>query len=146
MPPVPERNTTLLSAALRHVRDARNHMRPGPDRSIDQAYHLAGYGPECARKATLVRGWLDKLIGHELSGGPAYRLAIELDPIAARYDTAQWSTEFPRLMEWSPDSRYVATGTYGEAVTNALLNQAESAVDSIAIALWTDGTLTNLPW
>ena len=39
----------LVSAALRHARDAEWLAH----RSPDQAYHLAGYAPECARKATV---------------------------------------------------------------------------------------------
>ena len=55
----------LLSAAIRHVRDAELlASTAGPNRSLDQAFHLAGFAPECARKATLPRSTFDKSIGH----------------------------------------------------------------------------------
>lgn len=45
-----DRALDLLSAALRHVRDAETLATSADDaRSLDQAFHLAGYGPECER-------------------------------------------------------------------------------------------------
>lgn len=41
----------LVSAALRHINDARTLLATSPV----QAAYLAGYGPECARKAALAR-------------------------------------------------------------------------------------------
>lgn len=37
----------LISAALRHVRDAEQLLTSSPD----QAWHLADFGPECIRKS-----------------------------------------------------------------------------------------------
>jgi len=45
----------LVSAALRHVGDAAALLGESPA----QAFYLAGYGPECARKACLAR-WSDQ--------------------------------------------------------------------------------------
>lgn len=43
----------LLSAALRHLRDAE-HLADASNLhgSLDQAYHLAGFGPDCRYQAT----------------------------------------------------------------------------------------------
>jgi len=59
------KRTALVSAALRHVDDAQALLAVSPV----QAFHLAGFGPECARKAALTvpgasQGTMDKAIGH----------------------------------------------------------------------------------
>jgi hypothetical protein len=52
--PLDKHAVDLLSAALRHVRDAEHLATPNHSGySPDQAHHLAGFGPECAQKATL---------------------------------------------------------------------------------------------
>jgi hypothetical protein len=57
----------LFSAALRHLRDAE-HLADAttPHGSLDQAYHLAGFAPECGRKATIAADWMNKALGHDL--------------------------------------------------------------------------------
>ena len=37
----------LLSAARRHITDAEHLLEPGLHQSQDQAWHLAGFAPEC---------------------------------------------------------------------------------------------------
>ena len=68
--PLDKHAVDLLSAALRHVRDAEHLATPNHSgHSPDQAYHLAGFGPECARKATLYHRLFDKPLGHTLGVG-----------------------------------------------------------------------------
>ncbi len=47
------RQLDLLSAARRHIADAEHLLAHGAHRSEDQAWHLAGFGPESVRKACL---------------------------------------------------------------------------------------------
>lgn len=82
-----QRQLDFLSAALRHMRDAEHLLGPGEHTSLDQAYHLSGFGPECARKATLSRGSLDKALGHlgEDGNDETLEIALVMDAGAARY-------------------------------------------------------------
>lgn len=147
-----KRSVDLSSAALRHVRDAV-HLAAASTfqhRSLDQAYHLAGFGPECARKACLPFAWLDKVIGHRLSdlSEKAVDLACSLDPAAGRYQLSAWRARFPALAEWKEDARYERTGTFPEKRVDDVVREAREAVDAIIVQLWADGRFpdnTN-PW
>ena len=89
-----EPQLTLLSAALRHTRDARALLASSPD----QAWHLAGFGPECARKAALSERWADHAMSHQL-GAPAegvLEMAIAMDAHAVRYRLEGWATQWSR--------------------------------------------------
>ncbi len=143
---LPDESTELLSAALRHVRDAEHLLAPGPHQSSDQAFHLAGYGPECARKATLALRHFDKLLGHDLTTAAEkiVDIAVALDPIAHRYRSA-WSERYPAFSNWNEQVRYKRTGTCDTEEARALIHAARSAVDGIALALWADGRLEAIP-
>ncbi len=136
------RQRRLLSAAGRHVRDAERLLR-GRGASPDQAWHLAGFGPECARKACLDEAVLDHALGHEL--GPAGETLLEwwipLDPLAWRYRLAGWADAEPRLAEWRPDHRYEASGTRQGAAVRELVAAARRRVDAVLADLWSDGRL-----
>lgn len=138
--PLGEKALAHLSAALRHVRDAEYLAEPGaPYRSPDQAYHLAGFGPECARKATLHGRLFDQALGHAL--GPdtvALEFVLAIDPAAHRYEPRSWAARFPALTRWSPDCRYERTGTRDPA---DMIREAGELVDRITTALWADGRL-----
>src|SRR5689334_9632843 len=101
----------LLSAAIRHLRDAQllASIAP-PDRSLDQAFHLAGFAPECARKATLSRPMFDRAIGHGTTEASELALewALAHDPRARRYgiDMDEWSARYPELKVWNEGVRY----------------------------------------
>ncbi len=139
---------SLLSAALRHVRDAEHLADIGSDHlSLDQAFHLAGYGPECARKATLGGRSFDRLLGHRLSetAEPIIEVALALDPVARRYDPEGWSARFPEFTSWSEQSRYEPTGARRRTEVKALLSAAREAVDDVVLALWSDGRLEEIP-
>lgn len=135
---------TLLSAALRHLRDAEHLADPTtPHLSLDQAYHLAGFAPECARKAALAAPWLNKPLGHELGddGEAILSLALALDPSVARYDLRGWELSYPSLARWRPDCRYVETNTYDASQVRSLLDDSWQVVTEIMAALWADGRL-----
>ncbi|MBI4602123.1 MAG: hypothetical protein HY721_09200 [Planctomycetes bacterium] len=133
----------LVSAALRHVRDAETLADPSnPRASLDQAYHLGGYGPECARKATLSIRWLDKAIGHLFgSSEDPLALATALDLFALRYQPLAWAARFPPLAEWSEQVRYRRTGSFPRATVQTFLESARKAVDEVVLGLWADGRL-----
>jgi hypothetical protein len=136
----------LLSAAIRHVRDAELLASvAAPDRSLDQAYHLAGFGPECARKATLSRSTFDKAIGHGTTDASELSLewALAHDPRAHRYriDLAAWAARYPGLATWNEAVRYERTGKRQSAEVTALLVEARTIVGGIVAALWADGAL-----
>lgn len=133
----------LASAALRHVRDAEHLLDVGPDASPDQAYHLAAFGPECARKACLGRRWLDREIGHGAApfADDVVDLLTALDPIAHRYDARSYHARLPELSRWTMDCRYERTGTRARAQAELLCKEARAAVDGIVSALWMDGRI-----
>ncbi len=134
----------LLSAALRHVRDAE-HLADADSasRSLDQACHLAGYGPECARKATLQTRVFDKALGHHLDAGidSVLDVALALDPLAWRYEPRDWATRYPALARWSPEVRYDRTGRHAADEVGPLVAEARQVVDTVAVAVWADGLL-----
>ena len=144
--PVSLRCQQLISAAVRHVRDAEGLLRAGHSQSIDQAHHLAGFGPECARKACLSGQWADKAAGHGF--GPAadevIEVALALDASARRYLLTGLLSEAPALASWSPNVRYNATGTAETTETKALVEQSRALVDRIVLALWADGELVEV--
>lgn len=127
----------LLSAALRHTRDAESLVVS----STDQAVHLAGYGPECARKATLSRRWLHPVLGHLLGAEaePLLQFAQAVDPTAARYQIVDWAARYPRLVSWNPQARYKQTGTFCREDAIQLVKEARSVVDNLVTSLWCDG-------
>lgn len=133
----------LTSAALRHIRDAEHLFAAGDHRSVEQAQHLAGFGPECIRKAALSARWGDKLLGHDLTdiGDDFGELLVALDPHAARAGALGLGARFPALAEWTPERRYDRTGVADEAEVGALIDAARRAVDEIFVALWLDGRL-----
>jgi hypothetical protein len=136
----------LLSAAIRHIRDAEFlASTPLPNQSLDQAFHLAGFGPECARKATWPRATFDKAIGHDTTDAAEASLAWALahDPRARRYqvDLVAWHARYPALASWTTDTRYDQTGTHSQPQVNVLLTEARAAVTAILTALWIDGVL-----
>lgn len=131
----------LISAALRHVRDAERLASPGPHTSPDQAYHLAGFGPECARKATLTGRWLDQAIGHGFGDGSdrILDMAAALDPRAARYNLAGFGAAYPALSGWDVGCRYEKTGARSSGDATVVCAEARAVVDSIVVSLWVDG-------
>jgi hypothetical protein len=138
---LPTKAVDLLSAALRHVRDAEHLIDAGGHASLDQAYHLAAFGPECARKACLSVRWVDKEIGHGAAAlaDEIVELVLAIDPVAHRYDPGSYRARFPELARWAVDSRYARTGTYARPQVETLCREARAAVDATVAALWADG-------
>ncbi|OGQ11486.1 MAG: hypothetical protein A2138_05710 [Deltaproteobacteria bacterium RBG_16_71_12] len=134
-----EKQLELLSAAQRHVRDARALL----DSSSDQSWHLAAFGPECARKATLPRRHLDRVLGHLGEDGDdlALEFALAIAPEAARYRLRRWASEFPLLAAWRIDCRYEKTRTRARSTAEPLVAEAEALVHRISQALWLDGRI-----
>lgn len=129
----------LLSAALRHTRDARALLVTSPD----QAWHLAGFGPECARKAALSERFFDQVLGHDWTPASEeiLELAISLDARAWRLRLDGWGAALPALARWRPADRYHRTGRHAhEAET--LVSECEARVDRLLADLWMDGDLT----
>jgi hypothetical protein len=138
----------LASAALRHVEDATALA----SRSPVQAYHLAGYGPECARKAALTFAseveatTLDKAVGHGFrkDAETAFALACTLDPLASRYTLRNWKARLPVLTQWSEQCRYEKSDHLGARQIRPLLDAASGLVTEVITALWADGRLPPL--
>lgn len=131
------RQSQLLSAALRHVEDAA-YLLP---RSPDQSWHLAGFGPECVRKACLDEHWLDKALGHDLAtaGDDVLELAGALDVRAARYRLTGVHSRYPLLAEWRVEARYERTGARTGSTAKQIVKQAANLTYELAAALWMDG-------
>lgn len=140
---ISERATELTSAALRHVRDAEHLLTCAGHESPDQAYHLAGFGPECARKATIAERWLDQAIGHGTTDRTDELLdfAASIDPVAHRYEILELADRYPAVASWSVDARYNKTGTHSHAEAEQVCLEARKVVDSIVLAMWADGRL-----
>ncbi len=140
------RQLGLLSAARRHVRDAEHLLAEGPGRSPDQAWHLAGFGPECVRKACLADDLLDKALGHDLGEAADALLewGLALDPHAARYHLDGWVDSYPVLSKWKPSHRYDRTGAHDDrdGSVTGLVQAARALVDRVVADLWADGRIT----
>lgn len=138
----------LASAALRHVEDASSLLSCSPA----QTYYLAGYGPECARKAALTFATeseadaLDRAVGHGFRGEAetAFALACTLDPLATRYTLRSWRARLPVLAQWSESCRYEKSDHLGGKQARAMLDAASALVDEVIAALWADGRLPPL--
>jgi hypothetical protein len=144
----------LISAALRHVRDAEHLLAPGPHRSIEQALHLAGFGPECVRKACVDENMADKAFGHEFARADesVVDLLLALDPSASRYGLDEHTLKLPhREKHWSVDCRYMPTGELDartgqpklkEEDVADVVREAREFVDDCVVELWCDGVLS----
>lgn len=143
------RNAAFVSAALCHVRDATHLVAVSEHQSIDQAFHLVGFGPECIRKACLDERAVDRALGHTLSeaGDPVVDFLVACDPEAVRYGVELAPGDLPllRAAGWRPDVRYARTGntdtTPGERRVAEIVEEAMMFVDERLIALWADGAL-----
>ena len=122
----------MASAALRHIRDARRLC--APPASLDQAWHLAGFGPECARKAALSDPRLRRLLGHDAEDAALLSWLLSLDPRAQRSVTTPAPTG-----GWSPQDRYERTGSRGRAVVEPLLEACEADTLELVSGLWCAG-------
>lgn len=138
----------LVSAALRHVADAAALERDSPV----QAFYLAGYGPECARKASLAR-WEDKqedvrnrAIGHRFEDPAETALAwfCDLDPLAARYTLRRWRDQHPILGEWAEEVRYGRSDSITRSKVRRMRDSADALTYSTVASLWADGRLEAL--
>ncbi len=144
MPTTRPTASTLTSAALRHVRDARHLLTDGPHRSVDQANHLAGFGPECIRKAALSARWGDKILGHELgpAGDALLDTLLALDPHGCR--AGALASPGAALADWRVERRYDATGAADPSATAARVSAAEVFVERVFVTLWLDGRLEDV--
>lgn len=136
----------FASAAVRHIRDAEHLAAPGPNASPDQAWHLAGFAHECARKAFLSQGWIPKELGHRFDGAGEriLEIAIALDPRASRFPISTWARRYPVIAAWNPEQRYERTGAIDrnrERKLVELVTDARAAVDACIVALFLDGSL-----
>lgn len=128
-----------LSAALRHARDAVHLAAPGPHRSSDQAWHLAGIAVECARKGVLSDTRFDLPLGHDF---PEHllSLALALEPRARAVPGLPAA-----LTGWQIGSRYLPTGAISAANAHAAAHAADTLVADTVAHLWADGRLKVVP-
>ncbi len=131
----------FLESALRHARDARALLAT----SHHQAFHLAGFAPECARKAVPGLAAFGKPLGHEVARDDALEtLFAALDALGHRYDweaLLRWKTTYPTLGTWNPDVRYKADRAVTTSDANNIVDEAEKATLVVLTALWADGVL-----
>lgn len=128
----------FVQAARRHIRDARTLLANSPL----QAYHLAGFGPECVRKALPGLTGLAKGLGHTVDRDDGLAtLFAALDPALHRYPVLGWRTRFPTYASWLPEVRYAATADPRHFDAATLVDEAEAAVEEVLFALYADGTV-----
>lgn len=143
IPPDVRRRSGLVSAALRHVRVAEHLIAEGPERALDEGFHIAGFGPECAQAACLGEEWFGRAIGHGFDAAQAesLRLLLHLDPGARRYLPADWGARCPVLRTWTVQSRYMPTGTFDLTRATTVTREAREVVGQVVASLWADGLL-----
>jgi len=141
----------LLSAALRHVRDAEHLLEQGPHRSVEQSLHLAGFAPECAIKACIDEDLADKALAHNIAdaGNAVVGWLLACDPAASRYKIDRQVATLPHRAEhWRLESRYMATETADErvaalvVVATLVVEEARAFVDGCVTQLWCDGAIS----
>lgn len=117
-----------------------------PYHSFDQVWHLAGFGPECARKARFPEAQWRKLLGHEL-GHVSDAILDWIEAIAteaARADLRRLVDGHLELARWKPDHRYQKSGTTTQAQARKIYDQAEQVTDRLLASLWVDGHIEGL--
>ena len=147
----PSSSESLLSAALRHADDARVLHSSGARQSEDQAWHLAGFAVEIARKSALAlgpAGDVGTIMGHDLGEvGDVFIEAIcAQEPIATRYRLTDLDR---RLAQWSPNHRYDGTGAHtdgrhtllGYMTVNELVALGEETAHGALMAMWLDNVI-----
>ncbi|WP_437636409.1 hypothetical protein [Sorangium sp. So ce854] len=73
---------------------------------------------------------------------------LALDPLARRYDVPMHAARWPALSAWRVEARYQRTGARSGPEAQALCQEAREVVDSVVVALWTDGRIAegHTPW
>jgi hypothetical protein len=122
---------------------AEHLIAEGAARALDEGFHIAGFGPECAQAACLGEEWFGRAIGHGFDAAQAesLRLLLHLDPKARRYLPADWGARYQELRTWTVQSRYMPTGTFDLARATAVTREAREVVDRVVASLWADGLL-----
>lgn len=138
------RQRDLLSAAARHINDAEYLLSRTSDQSQDQAWHLAGFCPECLRKACLEDHMLDLVLGHDFGDNAEKFLSwgLALDPHAWRYNLSEWSKQDAILSSWNPVHRYEKTGTRSGQKVEGLVRFARTLFNRVSADLWADGLIS----
>jgi len=122
-------------------------LAPGPHRSVEQALHLAGFGPECARKGCVDDAITDHAAGHNINDATdaVVEVLLALDPAASRYGIDEHAARLPyRATDWRPDCRYMATHApelYAKRV-ESVVREARRFVDDCVIDIWSDGVMS----
>lgn len=145
---LPAAQVNFVSAALRHIQDASQLVSSSPV----QAFYLAGYGPECVRKAALtfpdekVQEQIQFAIGHGFKkhAETALSIAMDVDPMASRYGLSRWGTRQNILQEWNERCRYGRCDSIRVSKARKLIEKAEPVVTDVVLALWADGRLPPL--
>jgi hypothetical protein len=106
--------------------------------SEDQAWHLAGFAPECARKACIEENLLDRVLGHDLGADADVWIDwwIPLDGMAWRYRLTGWADQDNVLQKWSPAHRYEPTGTRSGPAVVALVSACRRQTERVTADLW----------
>ncbi len=123
----------LRSAAARHLADASAMVAVG---NWDQAQHLVGFAPECARKAALESRW-HKLLGHILVGGAVLNTIEALEPTALCVQIPERARN--ALGGWEPECRYQATGTATENQVRERVDAADLSTRNALAVAWVVG-------
>ena len=126
----------FASAALRHIRDAVALLWSESYASTDQAWHLAGFGPECARKAALSDDRVHRILGHDAHDPSLLSWLQSLDQ-----DLVGPSRSVAPTSDWKPSHRYEATGTRARQAVAQFVAGAEIDTLEIIGALWCAGRL-----
>lgn len=139
---------SLVSAALRHIADAQTLLADSPV----QAMYLAGYGPECIRKAALMRlpeeqeDQRNRAIGHRFDKPEetTLKLFCDSDTLASRYKLTDWKRQVNVLGDWKEDLRYGRSDSVPRARAQKLLESCERLTLHTLADLWADGRLEPL--
>jgi hypothetical protein len=114
--------------------------------------YLAGYGPECIRKAALMRlpredeDQRNRAIGHRF-GKPeelAFKLFCDGDMLASRYGLTGWKQQASALGDWKEDLRYSRSDSVTLRQATRLVEASEMLTLRTLTDLWADGRLEPL--
>lgn len=126
----------MIDAALRHLRGARAALASG---DYEQAAHLVGFAPECARKAAIAEPDLWKKLGHDFSAHPFLNALSALRPEGLRLRVDRLDSEFPVLRAWDPQIRYLKDGQISKYEAEDLERAAAEATARLVFAMTLEG-------
>lgn len=131
-----DRPEDMIDAGLRHLGTATRCLEHA---DWEQVAHLAGFGPECLRKAAMLAPpAVNREFGHKLGMHEMLDALSALRPHGLRLRADRLQTTWPALEDWDPQARYAADGTVSADQAKELHTDAAAAVRGLLFAMVLD--------